>query len=64
MAGYLVSNLGKRKIELAIVAEGLNNFYLDIYLIPEDLIKNNNLKSEPQNSSKKFSSNFRTDFNS
>jgi len=64
LAGYLVSNLGKRKIELAIVAEGLNNFYLDIYLIPEDLIKNNNLKSEPQNSAQKFSSNFRTDFNS
>lgn len=36
--GYLGPTLGKRVIDLAIKEAGLDRFYLDIYLIPEELI--------------------------
>lgn len=36
--GYLGPNLGNRVIDLAIKDIGLENFYLDLYIIPQDLI--------------------------
>jgi len=38
-SGYFIPKLGKRKIELVITEFGLNNFYLEIYKLPENLIK-------------------------
>lgn len=36
--GYLGPNLGNRVIDLAIKDIGLENFYLDLYIIPQNLI--------------------------
>ena len=36
--GYLGSTLGNRKINLVLKELGLNSFYLDIYVLPENLI--------------------------
>ena len=41
--GYFVPILQNREIDIAIKEVGLDQFYLDIYLIPENLIDPNSL---------------------
>lgn len=38
--GYLAPKIGNRKIDLAIKCEGLTSFYLDLYVLSQELIQN------------------------
>jgi hypothetical protein len=38
--GYFVPKLGNRKIDLAISDAGLYSFYLDLYILPKELLEN------------------------
>ena len=39
MTGYLGPKLGNRKIDLAIKDAGLDSFYLDLYILPKELVE-------------------------
>jgi hypothetical protein len=47
--GYFVPNLQNRVIDLAIKEVGLNQFYLSVYLIPENLIGSNSITKLKKN---------------
>ncbi len=38
--GYLANKRGSRKIDLAIKDAGLDSFYLDLYILPKELLEN------------------------
>lgn len=39
MHAYLGNRIGKRKIELALQEFKLESFYLDVYILPDNLIE-------------------------
>ena len=43
MHAYLGNRIGNRKIELALQEQNLESFYLDVYVLPIDLIKDKKL---------------------
>ena len=43
MYAYLGNRVGNRRIELALQEQNLESFYLDVYVLPIDLIKDKKL---------------------